>query len=134
MARNETRRRRAGSIDPPGVLRALDSGAGTEAAFSAFFAAEYTRMVRTLYLVVHDHGRAEEITQDAFVQLLDNWQKVADYEQPGAWVRLVAIRMAVRALRREQMRPWLERRSRPEAETSRSAACGAGGWRGATGA
>lgn len=121
MARNETRRRRAGSIDPPGLLRALDGGddhAATEAAFSAFFTAEYTRMVRTVYLVVHDHGRAEEITQDAFVQLLDHWEKVAGYEQPGAWVRRVAIRMAVRALRREQARPWLERRSRPDVATT----------------
>jgi RNA polymerase sigma-70 factor (ECF subfamily) len=84
--------------------------------FTAFFLAEYPRMVRTVYLVVHDHGHAEEIAQDAFLQLLDHWETVSGYEQPAAWVRRVAIRMAVRAGKRERMRSRLERRSRIEAD------------------
>ena len=69
-------------------------------AFTSLFSAEYPRMVRTVYLVVHDLGHAEEITQDAFEQLLDHWETVSGYEQPAAWVRRVAIRMAVRAGKR----------------------------------
>jgi RNA polymerase sigma-70 factor (ECF subfamily) len=113
VARSEARRR-AGSSDPR-RLRALqpDEG-GADAAFTAFFAAEYTRMVRTVYLVVHDHGHAEEIAQDAFLQLLEHWEQIVDYEQPGAWVRRVAIRMAVRVVKRERMRSLLERRNAPE--------------------
>ena len=66
--------------------------------------------------MVHDYGHAEEIAQDAFIQLLNHWEKVVDYEQPAAWVRRVAIRMAVRSVRRERMRSFLERRTQPELE------------------
>jgi RNA polymerase sigma-70 factor, ECF subfamily len=97
--------------DPGGGLRVLPRPDAREA-FTAFFLAEYPRMVRTVYLIVHDHGRAEEIAQDAFEQLLDHWETVSGYEQPGAWVRRVAIRMAVRVGKRERLRPLLERRSR----------------------
>jgi DNA-directed RNA polymerase specialized sigma24 family protein len=58
------------------------------------FAAEYPAVVRTVYLVLHDYSRSEEIAQDAFVQLLRHWNKVRRYEAPGAWVRRVAIRLA----------------------------------------
>jgi RNA polymerase sigma factor (sigma-70 family) len=110
MAR-EVKRAGRGVMDPGGRLRALPRPDDREA-FSAFFSAEYPRMVRTVYLVVHDYGHAEEIVQDAFEQLLDHWETVSRYEQPGAWVRRVAIRMAVRAVKRERLRAQLERRSR----------------------
>ena len=90
--------------------RALTQAA--ESDFTAFFRAEYARTARTVYLVLHDQARAEEITQDAFVQLLRSWDKVSGYEQPAAWVRRVAIRMAVRFAKRETMRSLLEWRSR----------------------
>ena len=111
----EVRRVDRGVTDPGGGLRALPRLDSRED-FSAFFSAEYTRMVRTVYLVIHDYGRAEEIAQDAFEQLLDHWETVSRYEQPGAWVRRVAIRMAVRASKRERLRPQLERRSRAGVE------------------
>ena len=104
-----------GATDPGGVLRPLPQPDVRES-FSVFFSAEYARMVRTVYLVVHDYGHAEEIAQDAFEQLLDHWETVSRYEQPGAWVRRVAIRMAVRAGRRERLRYQLERRSRAGVE------------------
>lgn len=83
-----------------------------EAAFTAFFRAEFRRVVRTIYLIVNDRGSAEDIAQDAFVKLLDNWAKVSRYEQPDAWVRRVAIRLASRAAKRERMRSILEGRFR----------------------
>ena len=88
----------------PGVGATVDA----EAEFTAFFRAEFARVLRTVRLVVGDQGRAEEITQDAFVQLLDHWHKVSGYERPEAWVRRVAIRMAARAARRERMVRILE--------------------------
>jgi RNA polymerase sigma-70 factor (ECF subfamily) len=65
--------------------------------------------VRTVYLVVHNHERAEELTQEAFIQLLMHWKKVSRYDRPEAWVRRVAIRLAVRNSRRERLRAVLER-------------------------
>jgi RNA polymerase sigma-70 factor (ECF subfamily) len=53
--------------------------------------------------MLHDDARAEEIAQDAFVQLHVAWAKVSRYERPGAWVRRVAIRLAMRAIRRDRL-------------------------------
>jgi RNA polymerase sigma-70 factor (ECF subfamily) len=72
------------------------------------FRSSFSRVHRTVFLVLRDYDRAEEITQDAFLKLLENWRKVSAYEQPEAWVRRVAIRMAVRQAGREISRPWRE--------------------------
>jgi DNA-directed RNA polymerase specialized sigma24 family protein len=84
-------------------------GADDADAFTWFFRAEFPTVVKTVWLVLHDRGRAEEVTQDAFVQLLLHWPKVVRYQRPDAWVRRVAIRMAVRALRREALGRVVER-------------------------
>ena len=70
--------------------------------FRWLFAAEYPAVVRTVYFVLHDHARSQEIAQDAFVQLLQHWAKVSRYDFPEAWVRRVAIRLAVRDAKRER--------------------------------
>ncbi len=89
-----------------------------DAEFTMFFRAEFARVARTVSLIVGDRGRGEEIAQEAFVQLLDHWTKVSDYERPDAWVRRVAIRLATRATRRERMRRVLEDRFLPAGATS----------------
>ncbi|MGZ8607438.1 MAG: RNA polymerase sigma factor [Actinomycetota bacterium] len=86
----------------------------SEAAFVAFFSQEYPALERTVRMIVRDRWRAEEITQDAFVQLFSRWSSIERYERPGAWVRRVAIRMAVRAANRERVRAVIERQSRSE--------------------
>lgn len=85
-----------------------------ELEYAWFFRAEYPMVLRTVYLILGDRERAEDVTQEAFVQLLSHWSKVARYERPDAWVRRVAIRLAVRMLRRDRLRGSLER------ETTRS--------------
>ena len=82
--------------------------------FEDLFVEEYPHVVRTVFLVLQDEGRAEEVTQDAFVQLLRHWSKVRDYDRPGAWVRRVAIRLAVRTARREQRQAAMLARLRPQ--------------------
>jgi RNA polymerase sigma factor (sigma-70 family) len=72
--------------------------------FDSLFAAEYTAVLRTVFLVCHDAQQAQDITQDAFVELLRHWEKVSRYDRPGAWVRRVAIRKMLKALRREVRR------------------------------
>jgi DNA-directed RNA polymerase specialized sigma24 family protein len=72
-------------------------------AFTDFFRREFAPVLRTVELIVRDHGRAEELTQDAFVQLMRHWPKVSRYERPDAWVRRVAIHLALRALRRDRL-------------------------------
>jgi len=71
--------------------------------YTAFFRREFAAVLRTIALMLRDQARAEEITQDAFLQLLVHWPKVSRYERPDAWVRRVAIRLALRALRRDRL-------------------------------
>jgi RNA polymerase sigma-70 factor (ECF subfamily) len=76
---------------------------GADAEFGAFFVEAFPRVTRTVALMLHDARRAEDVAQDAFVQLLKNWDKISRYERPDAWVRRVAIRLAMRALRRDRL-------------------------------
>jgi RNA polymerase sigma factor (sigma-70 family) len=99
--------------DGSGTVSARRRGMGgakaSEETFVVFFRQEYPAIERAVLMIVRDRGRAEDIAQDAFVQLFARWTKVERYERPGAWVRRVAIRMAVRTARREQRRAALER-------------------------
>jgi len=71
----------------------------------------YASLVRMLYRRVGDRDRAEDLAQEAFLELLRHWGRVARYDRPGAWVRRVAIRKAVQATNRESRRSWFERRA-----------------------
>lgn len=78
--------------------------------YDAFFRACYLPVLRTVYLVVHDRPLAEDVTQEAFYRLLKHWRSVSAYELPEAWVRRVAIRIAVREVQRSAARAEKERR------------------------
>lgn len=80
-----------------------------ELEYAWFFRTEFPSVLRTVYLILRDRGRAEDIAQDAFTQLYAHWRKVSRYERPDAWVRRIAIRMAVREQRRNRLRSVLER-------------------------
>ena len=70
--------------------------------YAAFFRAEFAAVTRTAYLVLHDRDAAEDVAQDAFTQLYLHWAKISGYERPDAWVRRIAVRMAVRAASRQR--------------------------------
>ena len=77
--------------------------------FEWVFRSTYPSVLRTTYVVLHDLGRAEEVTQDAFLELLRHWRTVASYDRPDLWVRRVAIRKAQRERHRAWLRVELER-------------------------
>lgn len=77
------------------------------------YRAGFTSVARTVFLIVGSHAVAEEITQEAFLKLLQKWSTVCDYERPEAWARKVAVRMAVRHVDRERTRPLRELRAQP---------------------
>ena len=82
--------------------RGRDAQPAVEPDVRDLFVAEYPALVRTLALIVRDRTAAEDLAQDAFVQLLRHWEKVRRYGSPEAWVRRVAIRLAVRDAKRER--------------------------------
>jgi RNA polymerase sigma-70 factor (ECF subfamily) len=92
----------------------------TDDEFTWLFRTEYPGVVRSIWLVLRDRGRAEEIAQDAFATLYSHWRTVAAYDRPDAWVRRVAMRDAIHAATRERRRPLLERRAAPGDEVTGS--------------
>lgn len=86
-------------------------GGAADDGFAELFGAEFRRVARTVRHVVGDDRVAEEIAQDAFVQLYRHWSKVAHYDRPDLWVRRVAIRRAQRERHRDWQRPVLELRA-----------------------
>lgn len=46
---------------------------------------------------------AEEIVQDAFVRLLQNWPKVRSYDDVDGWLRTVAVRLLISRQRRHRV-------------------------------
>jgi RNA polymerase sigma factor (sigma-70 family) len=76
--------------------------------FDELFAAEYAAVVRTVYLICQDWPRAQDVTQEAFLQLLLHWGRVSRFDRPGAWVRRVAIRITGRAMGRDALRHQAE--------------------------
>lgn len=102
---------------PPTAARPT-SAPDIMAGYPVFFEREYPRVVRSVYLITRDLGRAEDLSQEAFIQLLKHWKKVSTYERPEAWVRRVAIRLATRQTHRERIRSVLERQTlQPSYET-----------------
>jgi RNA polymerase sigma-70 factor, ECF subfamily len=67
-----------------------------KAEFDDVFRSEYPSVLKTVRFVLGEREAAEDVVQDAFSQLLVHWDKVSRYERPGAWVRRVALRRALR--------------------------------------
>lgn len=82
------------------------NGVATEddAAFSEFYAGHFSRIASITTVIMRNRASGVEVAQDAFVQLYLRWKKVRHYDAPEAWVRRVAIRLAVREARRDSRR------------------------------
>jgi RNA polymerase sigma-70 factor (ECF subfamily) len=85
--------------------------------FTSFFRREVRPLV-ALAAAIAGPERAEEIVQEAMLRAHREWDRVARYDKPGAWVRRVTINLATssqrrrsaerRALQRIGVRPHLD--------------------------
>lgn len=78
----------------------------TEEEFDAFYAAAFPRLTGQLYAFTGDHGEAQDVVQEAFVRAWDRRREFLADGAPEAWVRTVAMRLAVSRWRRAKR--WLE--------------------------
>lgn len=90
-----------------------------EAGFTRLFVGEYPSLVRELTLIVGDRQVAEEVAADAFEQALRQWKVVSSYDQPGAWIRQVSLRIAGRTGWRARRRHLVERAAAQPMATQR---------------
>ena len=63
---------------------------------------EHTRLFRTALLIVGDDAIADDIVAEAFARAAVRWWRLRRYDKPGAWLRLVVVRLAVRARERSE--------------------------------
>jgi RNA polymerase sigma-70 factor (ECF subfamily) len=68
--------------------------------FTVFFQGAYPRIVAQLRLLTGDRAAAEDLAQEAFIRAAARWRQIARYDQPEAWVRTTAFRLAIDQLRR----------------------------------
>ena len=61
------------------------------ASVEALFRQSYRSIVQSLALACGDLAAAEDATQEAFAQAWIRWNRISRYDNPGAWVRRVAI-------------------------------------------
>ncbi|GAA0318286.1 SigE family RNA polymerase sigma factor [Streptomyces polychromogenes] len=78
----------------------------TEDEFDAFYASAFPRVVGQVYSFTGDHAQAQDVVQEAFVRAWDRRSDFLAGEAPEAWIRTVAMRLAVSHWRRA--RRWLE--------------------------
>jgi RNA polymerase sigma-70 factor (ECF subfamily) len=74
--------------------------AAVSADFNAFYRHEYPSIRALVWTLTGDLGVAEDLTQESFLRAHARWSDVSGYDEPGAWVRRVAINLATSVLRR----------------------------------
>jgi RNA polymerase sigma-70 factor (ECF subfamily) len=90
---------RAGDLlertDRPDEAESL-SASRPAADFEDFYRREYRSVVGLMYTMTGAPQVAEDIAHDAFVEAFRRWDRVGQYEKPGAWVRRIAMQRASR--------------------------------------
>jgi RNA polymerase sigma-70 factor, ECF subfamily len=81
-----TRARREGAparADAPAVARTVD--------FETLFRLHYRPITRSLALAFGSSEDAADAVQEAFVRAYGRWDRIAQYDDPVAWIRHVAV-------------------------------------------
>ena len=71
--------------------------------FEELYRRDFTAVVGLVYALSGSRHAAEELAQDAFLAAHRAWDRVGAYDEPGAWVRRVAVNRAVSSLRRRSV-------------------------------
>jgi RNA polymerase sigma-70 factor (ECF subfamily) len=79
------------------------------------YAASYQRLVSVVGAIGGNRQEAEDAVQDAFVRLVAHWPKVSRYDDPEAWLRMTALRLASNRRRKVLNGSRVLLRLRPEA-------------------
>src|SRR5437763_17004337 len=81
------------------------------ARFEGFFERERTRLFGALVLLTRDRHEAEELMQDAFLRVLERWDRVASMEDPPGYLYRTAMNLF--RSRRRRLAVALRRTARP---------------------
>jgi RNA polymerase sigma factor (sigma-70 family) len=68
--------------------------------FAAFYRRDFAAVVGLVYGLSGSRPAAEDLAQEAFAAAHRGWDRIGAYDDPGAWVRRVAMNRAVSGVRR----------------------------------
>jgi RNA polymerase sigma-70 factor (ECF subfamily) len=76
-----------------GVARDREPDTEVERTFERFFAEEYERLARALFLLTGDGAEAEDLAQEALVRLLERWDRVGKMASPTGYLYRTALNL-----------------------------------------
>lgn len=68
--------------------------------FDSFYQREFRVVMALAFVLSGSRSAAEELAQDAFLAALRRWDRIAQYEDPAAWVKRVVSNKSVSRFRR----------------------------------
>jgi RNA polymerase sigma-70 factor (ECF subfamily) len=88
----------------------------TDEDYRAYYASAFARLVGQVYLLTGDFGEAQDAVQEAFVRAWTRRRRFADGDEPDAWIRTVARRVAISRWRssRSGLAAWRRRGPIPD--------------------
>lgn len=72
----------------------------TQGEFDEFYTASRLRLLRQLTIMTGDPEQAADVLQEAYARAWQRWRRVSRLDNPVAWVRTVAWRVAISQHRR----------------------------------
>jgi RNA polymerase sigma-70 factor (ECF subfamily) len=87
-------------------------------AFDAFYVGSRRRVLNQVYAMTSDLAEAQDLTQEAYARAWQRWSAVSTYEDPEAWVRTVAWRLAASRWRRAKVGARALLRHGPEPDSA----------------
>ena len=79
--------------------------------FDMFYAATSRRLVRQIFAMTGDLSEAEDAVQEAYIRAWRRWPRIRAYEDPEAWLRVVAYRITVNSWQKARNRLTAQRRA-----------------------
>jgi RNA polymerase sigma-70 factor (ECF subfamily) len=73
---------------------------GPASSFDDFYRATSRRVLHHVYALTGDRAEAQDCVQEAYARAWQRWSRVRSHDDPEAWVRTVARRIAVSRWRR----------------------------------
>lgn len=85
----------------------------TDDEYAAFVQTAWPRLYRTAYLLLGDHGMAEDLVQTALAKTYASWRNVRTYEAAGGYARTTLVNTAASWFRKPSWRRELAHETLP---------------------
>src|SRR4051812_28299296 len=99
---------------PTSAGRAMPSPEAPQPDFAECYAARFGPIAGQLAVYLGSVEEAREVTQEAFTRAWSRWGRIAQYDDPAAWVRRVAWNLASSRIRRMRTALRYRQSHRPE--------------------